>query len=82
MCVMHILLTMEQTIDVKTIRKHLEWTRAKLADEAGVNVSTVCRWENGNIPTRGTAKTLLEKLARRAELRAAAKAARSESVPA
>jgi DNA-binding transcriptional regulator YiaG len=75
---MHILLTMAQNIDIKFIRKHLNWTRAKLAEQAGVDVSTVSRWENGRIPERGTAKAFLERLARRAELRAAAKASASD----
>ena len=60
---------MPHTIDVLDIRKRLNWSRAQLAEEAGVNVSTVSRWENDGVPEKGTARKLLEKLARRAALR-------------
>lgn len=68
---------MPHTIDVLDIRKRLKWTRARLAQEAGVNVSTVSRWENDGVPEKGTARKLLEKLARRAALRASPDMARA-----
>jgi transcriptional regulator with XRE-family HTH domain len=61
---------MSKEIDVLSIRKALNWTRARLAEEAGVNVSTVCRWETSGVPERGTARSFLERLSRRAALRA------------
>ncbi|MCF1502946.1 helix-turn-helix domain-containing protein [Afifella sp. H1R] len=54
---------MDKHIDVSALRAALGWSRAELALEAGVDVSTVCRWENGGIPRRGPAKALLERLA-------------------
>jgi len=66
---MHILQTMSQTIDVSKIRTSLNWSRARLAKEAGVDVSTVSRWETLGVPKRGAARALLEKLERRAALK-------------
>ncbi len=60
---------MSQTIDVSKIRESLKWSRARLAKEAGVDVSTVSRWEAGGVPTRGVARAFLEKLERRAALK-------------
>jgi transcriptional regulator with XRE-family HTH domain len=48
-------------IDVKQIRADRGLTQKELADLAGVNLSTVWRWENGQ-PPRGTAKTFLLQL--------------------
>lgn len=45
-------------LDVRQIRKQLNLTQRELAEEIGVNLSTVWRWENGT-PPRGPARTLL-----------------------
>ncbi len=63
MCVMHILRTMKHQTDIKALRKKLKWSRSKLAKAAGVDVSTVCRWENSGVPSRGPAKAFLDRLA-------------------
>lgn len=49
-------------IDVKQIRTDMGITQKELADLAGVNLSTVWRWENGS-PPRGPALRFLENLA-------------------
>ncbi len=48
-------------IDVKKIRADMGITQKELADLAGVNLSTVWRWENGS-PPRGPALRFLENL--------------------
>lgn len=50
-------------LDLPTIRKDLNLTQADLARLAGVNVSTVWRWENESVPTRGPARAFLDRLA-------------------
>lgn len=50
------------TIDIKAIRTERKLTQRELADEIGVDKSTVWRWENGQEP-RGAARTLLQRLA-------------------
>lgn len=64
---MHILRVMSTELDIKAIRERLGLSRADLANEAGVDVSTVCRWENGGIPARGPARAFLERLSRQSE---------------
>lgn len=51
----------EEQIDIPAIRAACGLTQQGLADMAGVNLSTVWRWENGN-PPRGAAKVLLLRL--------------------
>ena len=63
MCVTHTLRTMSQTIDIKALRKKHSMSQAELAKAAGVNTSTVWRWEKGGIPDRGAARAFLERLA-------------------
>lgn len=58
--------------DIPAIRKTLGLTQADLAERAGVNISTVWRWENGCVPKRGTARAFLEQLAVEAAEREAA----------
>lgn len=50
-----------ETLDIPAIRALHGLTQQGLADLAGVNLSTVWRWENGN-PPKGTAKALLLRL--------------------
>ena len=52
---------MQTPIDVKTFRETRGWTKVRLAEELGVDASTVWRWENGKPPSRTVAKAL-EKL--------------------
>lgn len=53
---------METTLDIRALRKALSLTQTQLAEMAGVNLSTVWRWENDGIPTRGPARALLDRL--------------------
>jgi DNA-binding transcriptional regulator YiaG len=46
------------SIDVKALRKMRGLNQASLADELGVDQSTVSNWENGQLP-RGPARKLL-----------------------
>lgn len=52
---------MEKEIDLKTIRTNLKVSRAALAEEFGVDVTTVCRWEKYGIPARGASRKAIEK---------------------
>jgi transcriptional regulator with XRE-family HTH domain len=54
---------MSTQIDLAALRKKLQMTRATLAEEAGVDVSTICRWEKNGVPSRGPARAFLERLA-------------------
>lgn len=58
---------MSKALDIRAIRERLGLSRAELAKEAGVDVSTVCRWENGGVPVRGPARAFLERLDRQSE---------------
>jgi len=59
-------------LDLPSIRETLSLTQADLAKQAGVDVSTVWRWENEGVPKRGPARAFLERLAEDARARAAA----------
>lgn len=50
-----------EPLDIPAIRASHGLTQQGLADLAGVNLSTVWRWENGS-PPRGTARALLMRL--------------------
>ena len=50
-------------LSLPEIRKALNLTQADLAKEAGVDVSTVWRWENEGVPSRGPARAFLDRLA-------------------
>jgi transcriptional regulator with XRE-family HTH domain len=54
---------MEYAFDLKNLRKKLNLTQAQLAEKVGVNLATVWRWENEGIPSRGSARAYLHKLA-------------------
>lgn len=60
---------MAKSINVQDVRNRLKWSRARLAEEAGVDVSTVGRWETEGVPERGPAKAFLERLAKDAARR-------------
>lgn len=53
---------MPNEIHLPTIRAKLGLTQADLAARAGVNITTVWRWENEGIPTKGPARAFLERL--------------------
>lgn len=57
---------MNYALDLKALRKSLNLTQAQLAEKVGVNLATVWRWENEGIPSRGSARAYLEKLAEEA----------------
>lgn len=52
-----------ENLDLPAIRKVLDLTQADLAKRAGVDVSTVWRWENEGVPRRGPARAFLDRLA-------------------
>jgi DNA-binding transcriptional regulator YiaG len=54
---------MSSAPDIPAIRKTLGLTQADLAKQAGVDVSTVWRWENEGVPERGLARAFLDRLA-------------------
>lgn len=54
---------MQTQIHLPTVRANLGITQADLAKLAGVNITTVWRWENEGIPTKGPARAFLERLA-------------------
>lgn len=63
---------MQSDLNIPEIRATLGLTQAELAKSAGVDVSTVWRWENEGVPTRGPARAFLNKLAEEAAAKVAA----------
>lgn len=63
---------MTKPITLKALRIKLNLKRAALAKMAGVDVSTISRWEENGIPKRGPAKAFLEQIAASANERLAA----------
>jgi DNA-binding XRE family transcriptional regulator len=57
---------MKYALDVRALRKKLSLTQAQLAEKVGVNHATIWRWENEGVPTRGSARAYLVKLAQEA----------------
>lgn len=55
---------MQNEIDLSALRKRHKLTQADLARLAGVDLSTVWRWENEGVPKRGPARAFLENLAK------------------
>jgi DNA-binding transcriptional regulator YiaG len=51
----------DEHLDIPAIRAEHGLTQQGLADLAGVNLSTVWRWENGS-PPKGAARALLLRL--------------------
>lgn len=60
---MHTMQMTNANIDLPAIRRSLKLTQTQLAEMAGVNLSTVWRWENEGVPTRGPAKAFIDRLA-------------------
>jgi DNA-binding transcriptional regulator YiaG len=52
-----------ENLDIRTLREKLNWSRSRLADYLGVNVSTVTRLENGLHKISGPIRRLLKNLA-------------------
>ncbi len=59
---MHTLHMEHVHIDLAAIRRSLKLTQPQLAEMAGVNLSTVWRWENEGVPKRGAAKAFIDRL--------------------
>lgn len=59
---MHTLNMENAHIDLASIRRTLKLTQPQLAEMAGVNLSTVWRWENEGVPRRGAAKAFIDRL--------------------
>lgn len=71
---MHTMRMTNANIDLPAIRRTLKLTQTQLAEMAGVNLSTVWRWENEGVPTRGPAKAFIDRLAIDATKRSRTKA--------
>jgi putative transcriptional regulator len=67
---------MENEIDVKAIRETLGLTQAGLAEQVGVDQSTISNWEKGQAPRGPARKILLSLIAPKPKSR------RSAQVPA
>ena len=52
---------------LRDARTALGMTQPAMAARAGVDVSTVWRWENEGIPERGTARTFIDQIVREAD---------------
>ncbi len=50
--------------EVRWLRKRLKLTQAQLADRMGVTVTTLARWERGEVPVSGMAARFLLLLAK------------------
>jgi len=51
--------------DVRALRKHLDLTQARLANELGTRQQTISEWEKGMYRPRGASATLLSIIAER-----------------
>jgi transcriptional regulator with XRE-family HTH domain len=54
---------MNAPVDIAAFRKSRNWTKVRMADELGVDVSTVWRWENWGGPKKGPVVKAIERLA-------------------
>ncbi|WP_353653615.1 helix-turn-helix transcriptional regulator [Ochrobactrum sp. MC-1LL] len=61
MCVTHIV-AMKQAIDILAFRESIGWSQERLAEELGVNRSSISRWEQGKASLRGPARKVIERL--------------------
>ena len=62
---------MKKPINLTTLQMRLGVNRSELAKLAGVDVSTVWRWEHVGIPKRGPARAFLEQLEEKSRAQAA-----------
>jgi len=51
--------------EIKALRRHLNLTQAKLAEELGTRQQTISEWETGMYKPRGASATLLSIIAER-----------------
>jgi len=51
--------------EIKALRRHLNLTQAKLAEELGTRQQTISEWETGMYRPRGASATLLSIIAER-----------------
>lgn len=59
-CEMHFS-AMDTNLNIRQLREARNWTRQEMANYFGVNLTTILRWENNGIPTRGVAKRAIER---------------------
>lgn len=57
---------MSEPVNLRTIREQLGLKRRDVAEMAGVDVSTICRWELSGVPSGGLARRFVDDLAVRA----------------
>ena len=57
---------MQKTLSLSEARRRLNLTQPALAEELGVDIATIWRWENRGVPTRGAAKQVVENIIARA----------------
>lgn len=53
-------------LSVKKLRNDLKLNRVAFAEKAGVDVSTISRWETKGVPSKGPARAILEHIAKEA----------------
>lgn len=51
---------MSEQITIKRLREARNWSRQDAAKHFGVNLTTILRWENNGIPSRGPARRAIE----------------------
>jgi transcriptional regulator with XRE-family HTH domain len=54
---------METNLDIRTFRFTRKWTQQRLAEELGVNTSTVWRWEKDGAGVNGVVQQAIMRLA-------------------
>jgi len=65
--------------DVRALRKHLDLTQVKLAQELGIRQQTISDWEKGIYQPRGASATLLNIIAERSNFQYEAEKHEGES---
>ncbi len=59
--------------EIRALRRHLNFTQTRLAQELGTRQQTISEWENGMYRPRGASATLLSIVAERSGFRYEAK---------
>lgn len=57
---------MAKKLSVRELRQSLGFTREQFAKKAGVDATTISRWEVHGVPKQGTARLVVEQIAREA----------------
>ncbi|TET57466.1 MAG: helix-turn-helix domain-containing protein [Dehalococcoidia bacterium] len=65
--------------EVRSLRRHLRLTQAKLAEELGTRQQTISEWETGMYRPRGASATVLSIVAERSGFAYRAREKRDES---